>query len=152
MGYLKTYPPPYPLESFAARRDALAWLGHAADAEELDGIDAARDPLVARLRDWLERADLEERQMETAARALGVTPRTLQRRLALEGTRYSTEVARAQIARAQRLMTEPGRKLSDIALEVGCATPSSFCELFRRVTGVTATEWRRRLARATPSA
>jgi AraC-like DNA-binding protein len=148
MGYLKTFPPPYPLESFAARRDALAWLGHAGDAEELEGVDAARDGLLARLREWLEGANLDDRQMDVAARFLGVTPRTLQRRLAVEGTRYSVEVARAQIARAQRLMGEPGRKLSDIALEVGCSTPSSFCDLFRRVTGLTATEWRRRVARA----
>jgi len=148
MGYLAAFPPPYPFASFATRRDALTWLGHEADAGELDALDPACDTLVARVRDWLERSNFDDIQIDTAARTHGVTPRTLQRRLAAEGTRYSSEVARAQIARAQRLMSEPGRKLSDIALEVGCSSPSVFCDLFRRVTGLTATQWRQQLTHA----
>jgi len=82
--------------------------------------------------------------LDVAARALGVTGRTLQRHLAASNTRFTDEVARAQVARAQRLMLDPDAKLGAIALEIGCASASTFSELFRRVTGETPSQWRRR--------
>ncbi len=143
-GYLASFPPPYELRDFADRDAALAWLGHPCCAAELDELDQARLDLLARLRGWLDLADLSGATLERAAEGLAVTPRTLQRRLAIAQTRFAVEVSLAQIGRAQRLMRDPDRKLSDIALEVGCATPSCFSDLFRRIVGVTPSEWRRR--------
>jgi len=42
-------------------------------------------------------------------------------------------------------MRDPVRKLSDVALDVGCATPSAFSDLYRRMTGESPSEWRRRV-------
>lgn len=142
-GYLAMFPPPYPLRSFVDRAPGLAWLGHAGCAAEVHQLAASRLDLVARLRDWLEQAPADRRSIDQAAAALGVTRRTLQRRLAAADTRYAHEVAQAQVAAAQRLMLAEQRTLSEIALEVGCATPSAFSDLFRRVTGQTPTAWRR---------
>jgi len=69
--------------------------------------------------------------------------RTLQRRLAEAGTRFATELGRARVAKAQHLMRTTDLKLSAIALDIGCATQSSFSDLFRRITGRTPSEWRR---------
>jgi len=144
-GYLAMFPPPYELRTFVAMDAALRWLGHQHVANEVAEIDALRHDLLARLRGWLDQTNLESASMELAVGDLGVTLRTMQRRLADASTRFAEELARAQVARAQRLMRDQTRKLSDIALEVGCGTPSSFSDLFRRITGETPSQWRRRL-------
>jgi len=148
LGYFTRFPPPFEIQIFERRAAALGWLGCPDDAAPLDAVTAAVgggvDALVAGLRTWLDAGPLDAVALDVAARHLGVTARTLQRRLAAAGTRFSHEVARAQVARAQRLMLDPEAKLAAIALEVGCASPSTFSELFRRVTGETPTEWRRR--------
>jgi AraC-like DNA-binding protein len=143
-GYLALYPPPYEMRAFADRGEALDWLGHRCCLPEIEELESARVDVLARLREWLEGARLEEATIERAVAELGVTSRTLQRRLLSAGTRFTAELARAQVARAQRLMRDPARKLSEIALEVGCASPSTFSDLFRRVTGETPSQWRRR--------
>lgn len=146
-GYLAMFPPPYELCDFETRADALTWLGHPCCAVEVDEIEAVRDDLVFQLRNWLSVTELAEATLELAARALGTTARTIQRKLAAEATGFAAELTRAQIARAKRLMHETDRKLSDIALDVGCATPSVFSDLFRRVTGESPSQWRRRSQR-----
>lgn len=143
-GYLALYPPPYELRSFAARDGALAWLGHPCCRDEVIELARAREDAPARLRRWLDDTRLEDATVERAAAGLDVTTRTLQRRLAAAGTRFVTELARAQVARAQLLMRDPACKLADVARAVGCATPSTFSELFRRITGETPRQWRRR--------
>lgn len=144
-GYLAQFPPPYELRMFHDRDAALAWLGHTTDRDALLELEQARHDLLARLRGWLDSATLAEATVETAAASLGVTARTLQRRLTELDTRFAMELAHAQVARAQRLMRTTDRKLSDVALEVGCATQSSFNDLFRRLTGEPPGQWRRRL-------
>ena len=51
-------------------------------------------------------------------------------------------VKRERIARAQQLVRETSRSLIEIALEVGYRSPSHFARVFRRVVGVTPTEFR----------
>jgi AraC-like DNA-binding protein len=143
-GYLAMFPPPYELRDFSSRDDALAWLQHSCCASEIAELDGSRSDELQRLRAWLETTDLASATIEVAAAAIGMTERTLQRRLEEVDATFQSELARVQIARAQRLMRETDRKLSDIALEVGCATPSVFSELFRKITGETPSQWRRR--------
>lgn len=143
-GYLAMYPPPYEVRGFRDLDEALEWLGHPCCRDEVLDVDAAREDAVALLRGWLEAAHLVDATIERAVAELGIPLRTLQRRLSAAGTRFTTELARAQVARAQYLMRDPDRKLADIAREVGCASPSTFSELFRRVAGETPSQWRRR--------
>ena len=49
-------------------------------------------------------------------------------------------VTRERITRAQQLIRETSRSLTDVALEVGYTSPSYFTKVFWRVTGVTPTE------------
>jgi AraC-like DNA-binding protein len=146
-GYLAMFPPPYPLRSFTERDRALAWLDHPCCRDEVIDLERAREDVLARLRQWLDGTRLEDATLERAVAELGVTMRTLQRRLSAAGTRFVTELARAQVSRAQLLMRDPDRKLSDVAREVGCSTPSTFSVLFRRVAGETPSRWRRRCGR-----
>lgn len=50
-----------------------------------------------------------------------------------------------RIQEAQRLLTHPEMKITEIALAVGYQTPSSFAAAFRKVARMTPTEFRRRL-------
>lgn len=50
-----------------------------------------------------------------------------------------------RMARARRLLSNPALRITDIALSVGYATPSAFAAVFRRVTGQTPRDFRRRL-------
>lgn len=144
-GLLATQGRRQPTRGFATRADALAWLAHGCCTDEVTEIADARLAELARLRAWFEEVSLERATVEGAAARLAVGPRTLQRRLSAAGTRFGTELAHAKIARARRLMRDPARRLSDVALEVGCATPSAFSDLYRRMTGESPSQWRRRV-------
>jgi AraC family transcriptional regulator len=50
-----------------------------------------------------------------------------------------------RIGKARALLAHPGLRIGDIALMVGYQTPSAFAATFRRLVGVTPTEFRRHL-------
>lgn len=82
------------------------------------------------------------------AAELGVSPRTLQRRLALEGRSFRGLVEEVRIAMARRLIRHSDARLGDIALALGYADPAVFTRFFRRHTGQTPSAWRRRQSSA----
>ncbi len=51
-------------------------------------------------------------------------------------------IPRQRITRTQQSIRETSRSLIDVGLEVGYTSPSDFAQVFRRVVGVTATEFR----------
>lgn len=51
-----------------------------------------------------------------------------------------------RIRRACRLLAEDGRSIAAVALAAGFANLSTFNLRFRRVTGMTPSAWRRRVA------
>jgi AraC family transcriptional regulator len=54
-------------------------------------------------------------------------------------------LTRQRIAYAKRLLQDPTLRITDIALVIGYETPSSFSANFRKVAGLTPSEFRRRL-------
>jgi AraC-like DNA-binding protein len=128
---------------FLEPRRALEWLGRERLVDELAALRAesrGEGPL-AQLRGYLSGA-LADASLDGAARSLGVTERTLQRRLKETGTSFQDEVTVARVRAAEVLMLETSRKLSDIAHAVGCASSQHFSDVFRRVRGVSPSEWR----------
>jgi AraC-like DNA-binding protein len=89
-------------------------------------------------------ANLSQITVRAAARALGTSPRTLQRGLSELGTSFRAEVERARVRAAEALLAETNAKLEVIALQVGCSSPSSFSRLFRRLTGESPSDFRAR--------
>jgi AraC family transcriptional regulator len=51
-------------------------------------------------------------------------------------------VTRERITRAQQLIRETKRSLIEIGLDVGYKNPSHFAQVFRRLVGVTPTDYR----------
>jgi AraC family transcriptional regulator len=54
-------------------------------------------------------------------------------------------ILRRRIARAKRLMRDPMKSMTDVALECGFATPQHFSQVFRVLTGSSPSEYRRGL-------
>jgi AraC-like DNA-binding protein len=75
--------------------------------------------------------------MASVARALGMSARTLSRRLAEEGTSFRDVIDRALGALAQRLFVDEGRPIEDVAYAMGFSQPSAFHHAFKRWTGAT---------------
>lgn len=94
------------------------------------------------------RLSLSESEFPTAGEAahmLALSERTLHRRLAEEGTRFSTMVDEARYARARTLLMDGRISIELIAAAVGFAEPSSFSRAFKRWTGMGALEYRRQM-------
>jgi len=79
---------------------------------------------------------------------LGVSERTLHRRLAAEGTSYRELIERARKAAALRFLEQP-RSLEEVADLLGYASTQSFQRAFRRWTGTSPGSYQRQLARRT---
>jgi AraC-like DNA-binding protein len=77
------------------------------------------------------------------AQALGMHPRTLQRRLSELGQDYSELLSRIRFEKTLRLMADPDRRVFDIALELGFQDASNFSRSFRQWTGVTPSQFRK---------
>jgi AraC-like DNA-binding protein len=145
-GFFAVQDPPYPVEVFADIDKATAWLGAGTTlpAELDDAIAAATGvtPLIGQLRAWIEARLADDAALQDAARSLSLSPRSLQRKLADAGTTFQGELDAARIRVAQRLLLAGDISLTEVAYDVGCASPQHFSALFRRVVGEPPSTWR----------
>lgn len=81
--------------------------------------------------------------VDDIAHALGVSRRTLQRRLAREQVVFSSLVAQVQYRRALDHMADTSLSLAEIAVLVGYSEPGAFHRAFRRHAGCGPREYRR---------
>ncbi len=141
-GFFDVVAPPYPVKAFDALAEALEWLDvedAGALADELERLREAASrvaPLIRQLRTILDDA-LPHPDEAAVARSLGLSSRTLQRRLSELGTTFAGEVAQVRVARARTLLESTDDPLTRIAFDVGCPSLSSFSTLVRKVTGET---------------
>lgn len=78
-----------------------------------------------------------------AAKAAGVSIRTLQRRLEEHQLNYSQLVEKIRFEQAVELLQDPTNQLIDIAFELGYTDAANFTRAFKRWTGVSPREFRR---------
>ena len=131
----ETIRPTATAQLFERRAEAYAWLDVPADAiAAIEAAHGAGPPLLRDLRTYLAN-DLREASLESAARALKTSPRTLQRTLASHATSFRAELDAMRVATAERLLLDGDLKMEAIAHEIGCKSPSAFYELFRRHAG-----------------
>ncbi|MCP5068829.1 MAG: helix-turn-helix transcriptional regulator, partial [bacterium] len=83
--------------------------------------------------------------IRSVAPQLGLSVRTLQRRLEERGTLYRDLVARVRFQLARRYLEETSTELGEIALLLGYSERSAFDHAFRRWTGQTPRGFRRKL-------
>lgn len=139
-----------------AERDEVAFAGEVA---RLPVVNA--DPYLSRLligvceqvlakrkaRTGVLRADVEnaiaallphgQARLENVAQRLGVTPRTLRRKLAIEGVTFAGVLEDLRLALARHYLAEHQLSISRIAWLLGYTEVSAFSHAFRRWTGRT---------------
>lgn len=133
----------------------LAQAHHQQAAARLAAL-SRQDGLEQTLRVWIaSQLQGQAPARAQAARALGLSERTLARRMRAEGLSYSALLDGVRRDAALQAVAQTTRALSDIALALGYAEPSVFTRAFRRWTGATPGQWRSRGAadmRAQPPA
>jgi len=81
--------------------------------------------------------------IETAAEAAGLSPRTLQRRLAEVGLTYGGLVSASRLRLAKTWLTESEMPVAEIAATLGYSEATNFVRAFRRQTGISPAAFRR---------
>ncbi len=85
-----------------------------------------------------------EPQQSVIAKRLALSPRTMQRRLAAEGTSFVALVEAVRRERAELLLSDAALTASEVAFLLGFSEPAAFFRAFRRWTDQTPQQWRRR--------
>jgi AraC-like DNA-binding protein len=148
-GFGAVAPMRYPVRSFTEPVEGLGWLGAAAPvplSARLDALVAERSG-TTRFRHDLHAAldaSLPDATIARSASSLGMSTRSLQRRLSHEKSTFQRELNHVRIRRAQELLAATTFPLSRVALDVGFASPNHFAAVFRKATGDTPRQWRAR--------
>jgi len=110
--------------------------------EELARRDAATD-LSSRVRALLQGPLLASADAAVCARLLALSPRSLERRLAAEGTGFRSVVDGLRRERAEAVL-DGGGTVEAAATATGYADVANFRRAFRRWTGMSPSAWRAR--------
>jgi AraC-like DNA-binding protein len=86
--------------------------------------------------------------VEEVADIAGTSVRSLQRELARTGLTYSKVVDQSRFSLAKEYLEDPSASVTEIALQLGYGDGTAFSRAFRRWSGVTPSQHRKRLARA----
>ena len=146
-GALHVARPPYPFESFSDEEaaKAFAWcrVGDLfAEVEALRKRVSATPEIIRSVQALLrERRDVATSDL---ARALGLSSRTLQRRLEEAGSSLREERRRGVSLQIEELLAGTELDLDAIAARVGLASASHLVKHFKSTHGATPGEWRAR--------
>jgi AraC-like DNA-binding protein len=148
-GFYQVAGAPYPVRVFDDLGEASAWVRGATLAAELETALATATQIslaVMQLRQWLDN-HLADASLARAARAVSRAPRSLQRDLRVARTSFQDELDAARVRLAKHLLAETESPLTEIAYDVGCASPQHFSTMFKRVAGMAPSTWRTSHAR-----
>ncbi len=111
-------------------------------------LPTARDPLVAASMEYTW-AHLDEVTIGALCDAVGTSERSLRRAfLADTGMSWRQYLQESRLLKAMALLTENGRSLLNVSSAVGYESASAFTRAFRRYTGESPREYRRRVETA----
>ena len=143
-----------PFTGVILERELLSAQSAVRDAELHDSLRAFVEQRIAsmteglsytvRVRDLLVRHGAPRRvSMPEIARALGLSERTLRRRLESEGNTFAEVVSTALSIAAKRCLCDEQRTIQETAYELGFTDKTAFHRAFKRWTGMTPAEFRR---------
>jgi len=100
-------------------------------------------PVSERMRRWLATRPPNERSTTVqAARALGMSVRSLRRRLQEEQASFSDILEASQAPQAKQRLADPRHSIQEVAYALGFVSAGAFSRAFRRWTGVTPSAFR----------
>ena len=82
--------------------------------------------------------------LETVASRLFMSPRTLKRKLKIQGSNYQRLLDEVRFSSAKQLLGNPQLNLQQVGEQLGYAEPASFTRAFRKWAGETPRTWRNR--------
>jgi AraC-like DNA-binding protein len=85
--------------------------------------------------------------IRAVAGTLGMSTRTVQRRLGDAGVTYARVAAEARAALARHMLGDATAKVADVAQTLGYSDAGHFSRAFLRWTGITPREFRRRASK-----
>ena len=85
--------------------------------------------------------------LDHIAAEIGLEPRTLQRRLKVEGSSFQALVDEVRLARAKYYLEKTRLSITDVAQELGYAEASVFVRAFKRLTGNSPNQYRKLYSR-----
>ena len=106
-----------------------------------------RTPYAPRVHDLLVGLGPHQTSMQEVAHALGMSVRTLRRRLSAEGAPYNGILSEAFAVVAKHYLPDKQLTIQETALELGFSSASTFHRAFKRWTGTTPTHFRGRVKR-----
>jgi AraC-like DNA-binding protein len=112
--------------------------------EQCERILASRGPharLAQRVRSLVIHGRGRPAPLERIALALHLSPRTLKRQLAAEGTSFSVIVEEERREQACLLLRSAGASVKDVAAQLGYANAENFTRAFHRWTGSSPSEY-----------
>ena len=124
------------LHSAPLRADVNSRVADGPVQKNLDYLDTLRALLRSYLPDGYPSARL-------AAELMGVSERTLARRLSAAGLTYGTLVDEVRFEVAKKLLMKQGSRIGDVAASVGFDDQANFTRMFRRVGGLSPREFRK---------
>jgi len=146
-GFYSVLSPTYPVKVFTDPLAALRWLqveeeiGILAELEQIYATATGGSAFVAAIRAHLEQ-NPGALALKDTAKAFGLSPRNLQRKLSEAPTTFQHEQNGARLRLAKTLLLETNYDVKRIAIEVGCASLQNFSALFHKSTGESPSQWR----------
>ena len=84
----------------------------------------------------------EIESLEELARTLNLSARTLDRYLQKEGRQFRELAAEQRQRRAEAMLADNQLSITQIALELGYSDAANFTRAFRKISGVSPSQWR----------
>ena len=146
-GFYAVLAPSYPVKVFTDPTAALRWLciedelGILGELEQIHATATGGSAFVATIRAYLDQAPGSP-TLKDIAKAFGLSPRNLQRKLSEVHTTFQQEQNAARLRLAKTLLLETNYEVKRIAIEVGCASLQNFSALFHKGTGESPSQWR----------
>lgn len=120
-------------------------------AAEMRALEAAGSVVEQVRAVLMERLASGPPDLSDVAADLGLSERTLQRRITDEGTSFRELLAGARRSLGQRLLADPSVEIGEVAFLLGYQDASAFYRAFRDWEGTTPGRWREARAKIDPS-
>lgn len=133
--------PPGTAEAVPVRARPLIYRGNLAACRELARLQPVQTGMAEQAERWLWAYSPPLSRHELADR-LGLSERSLARRLAAEGSSYHSLFAKVQSERATNLLRNAGLSIAEVGYRLGYADPAAFTRAFSGWTGMTPSAWR----------
>jgi AraC-like DNA-binding protein len=152
-GFYPMLGPEHTARPFPDAAQGYSWLNRPDGMETLAEVEAlvARvrgvPPIVQSLQDYFA-VNPSVADIDVVARTLGLSARSLQRRLSDHKTTFREEVGLARVAMAKQLLAGSDVKLAAISARLGYASRAHFASLFQRATGESPGRFRERMQRS----